>query len=208
MSNTTVKLNYINQSNDANNSEIVIFQKNVVATYDEIAIAWKVIKNCGFGSNHPFDFPLALQVAASDSWGNYTPKLDAYPGDQFAMVRNTSGDVLQFNGPANSSEEVEVLNMLPRGAIDACIYRNGKLLAQKTNVAPQQMAAFKFKPSIWVGVVSQIEEGQVMDSAILSAVNTEFSLLGVAAADIVLTGGGPGPDSTAFTFEMKNVKTL
>lgn len=206
MSNTVVQLNYINASNDANNSEIVIFQKNVVPSFDEIAVAWKVIRNCGFGSNHPFEFPLHLQISASDSWGNYTPRLDAYPGDQFAMLRNPSGDVLEFNGPANSTEEVEVLNNLPRGAIDACVYRNGKLLAKKTNVAPQQMAAFKFKPSIWIGVVSQIEEGQIMDSAILSSVNTEFSLLGVKSADIYLTGGGPGPNATAFTFEMKNVR--
>ena len=46
--------------------------------------------------------------------------------------------------------------------------------------------------AIWIGVVSQIEQGQVMNSAILSDINTEISLLGISRADIVMRGGGAG----------------
>src|SRR2546429_5481525 len=47
-----VQLNFVNQSNDANNSQIVIFQKNVASDFEELAVAWRVIKYCGQGDNH------------------------------------------------------------------------------------------------------------------------------------------------------------
>lgn len=200
-----VKLNFINQSNDLNNSQIVIFQKNVSTDFDELAVAWKVIQYCGQGDNHPFTFPIALSVGASDSYGNYTPQLKASNGDLYKMALTASGNQLVAGGPGTSAKEVQVLNSLPKGAITASCYKDGRLLATKTSVAPQQKAVFQFKPTIWIGVVSQVEEGEVMNSAIISAVNTEISLLGIASADIVLTGGGPGPNSQPFAFNLDNV---
>lgn len=206
MASTDIKLNFINRSNDANNSEIVLFQKNVATDFDELAIAWLVIQNCGQGDNHPFVYPMEMDVSASDSYGNYTPKLPAQNGQMFQMRMASSGDTLGYAGPGSSSKEVQVLNDLSKGAVSASIYKNGKLLAQKTSIAPQQKAVFEFKPTIWVGAASQIEEGAVMDSAIISSVNTELSLLGIASADLVMTGGGPGPQSTAFQFTLENVR--
>jgi hypothetical protein len=200
-----IKLNFINNSNDANNSEIVIFQKNVATNFDELAVAWYVIRYCGQGDNHPFTFPMEMAVAASDSYGNYTPQMVAQNGQLFTMTLTTSGDRLAQSGQGTSSSEVQVLNGLPKGAINANIYKNGKLLATKTSVAPQQKAVFQFKPTIWIGVASQVVQGQVMNSAIISSVNTELSLLGIASADIVLTGGGPGRDSSPFQFNLENV---
>ena len=75
-----IQLNFINKSNDTNNSEVVIFQKNVATNFDELAVAWLVIKYCGPGDNHPFTFPMSMQVGASDSYGNYTPQLEAQNG--------------------------------------------------------------------------------------------------------------------------------
>ncbi|PRP90776.1 hypothetical protein ENSA5_62100 [Enhygromyxa salina] len=200
-----IQLNFINNSNDANNSEIVIFQKNVATNFDELAVAWKVIRYCGQGDNHPFTFPMEMTVAASDSYGNYTPQLPAQNGQLFSMSLTTSGDRLVASGSGTSSTEVQVLNALPKGAINANIYKDGNLLATKTSVAPQQKALFQFKPTIWIGVASQVVEGKVMNSAIISSVNTELSLLGIASADIVLTGGGPGRDSSPFQFNLENV---
>jgi hypothetical protein len=200
-----IKLNFINDSNDVNNSEIVIFAKNEATDVQETAVAWLVIQNCGRGDNHPFVYPMATQVGASDSWGNYTPRLNATNGQQFAVVRDTSGDVLKYNQPASSPKEIEVLNALQQGAINAGVYKSGKLYAQEIDVAPQQKAVFQFMPTIWIGVVSQAVEGEVMNSAIVSSVNTELSLLGVASADIVMTGGGAGPEAKPFMFTLANV---
>lgn len=200
-----IQLNFINQSNDINNSPVVIFQKNVANSFSELAVAWIVIQNCGMGDNHPFTYPLTMQVSASDSYGNFTPQLDATPGQLFQVSLTPSGDTLSAIGTASVPSETQVVNNLAKGAINANIYRDGKLLAAKTSVAPGQKAAFQFKPTIWIGVASQIVQGAVINSAIVAQINTELSLLGVASADIVMTGGGPGKGSTPFQFSLQNV---
>lgn len=201
-----IKLNFINKSNDTNNSEVVIFQKNVAQNFDEIDIAWKVIKNCGRLDNHPFVFPFNFHVSASDSYGNYTPQLQALNGQAFEMVRDTSGDVLRLSStPAVSTNEVEVRNNLANGAIDANCYKDGKLLARKTGLAPGQKASFEFLPRIYIGVISQIEEGEIMNSAIVSQITTSINLYGITSADIVMTGGGPRNNASSFNFSLENI---
>ncbi|MCB9892229.1 MAG: serine/threonine protein kinase, partial [Planctomycetes bacterium] len=64
------------------------------------------------------------------------------------LKRDTSGNILELSKtPAASPNEIEVRNTLQKGAISACIYRDGKLLAKKTSVAPAQKAVFEFKPT-------------------------------------------------------------
>jgi hypothetical protein len=202
----SIKLNFINRSNDANNSQIVIFQKNVATDFDELSVAWHVIQNCGVLDNHPFTFPMSMKVSASDSWGNYMPQVPAENGQMYHVEYGSSGDTLSACGAATSGKEVQVRNDLNKGAINASIYKDGRLLALKTNIAPNQKAVFEFKPTIWIGVVSQVTQGEVMNSAIMSDVNTELSLLGIISADIVMTGGGPGKNSTPFKFTLENIQ--
>ncbi len=201
-----IKLNFINKSGDTNNSSVVIFQQNVAEDFGEIAIAWKVIKNCGRLDNHPFTYPMLFNVSASDSYGNNTPQLTAANGEAFDMIKDTSGDILQLSStPATSANEVEVRNNLSSGAMNANCYRDGKILATKTGLAPGQKAVFEFQPKIYIGVVSQVEEGDVMNSAIISQVNSQINLFGITSADIVMTGGGPGASSTPFNFTLENI---
>ncbi|MED5524165.1 hypothetical protein [Gallaecimonas pentaromativorans] len=200
-----IKLRFVNHSNDANNSEFVVFQKNVSSDFDELNVAWKVIKNCGQGDYHPFAFPMTMSVGASDSDGNYMPEIVAENGQMYSVQQTTSGHRLQFTGPGTSSKEVQLRNDLTKGAINCNIMKAGRLLATKTGVAPGQKAVFQFKPTIWIGAASQIVEGEVMNSAIISDINTEISLLGIASADLVVTGGGPGANSTPFVFSLENV---
>ncbi len=201
-----IKLNLINNSNDRNNSRIVIFQKNEATSFEELSVAWRVINNLGQGWHHPFTYPMAMTISASDSWGNFSAQKTAENGQQFEVVRDPSGDILKYGGAASSPNEVEVLNALGQGAINANVYRDGKLLAAKTAIAPGQKAVFQFRPTLWIGVASQVEEGKVMNSAILSEINTELSLFGIASADIVMTGGGPGPNSSPFEFTLQNIQ--
>jgi hypothetical protein len=208
MPSDVIKLRLVNQSADCNNSQVVIFQKNVVANFDELAVAWKVIENLGHGWTHPFDFPLGLEVGASDSYGNSVPPVDTADGQQWTVIRDCSGDQMKQSGQATSPTEVQVVNGLTQGAISANIYRNGSLLATKTGVAPQQQAVFQFKPSIFIGVVSQVEEGELLNSAIMTTVNQQLNLYGISSADIVMTGGGPGRSATPFTFSLQNVKYM
>jgi hypothetical protein len=200
-----IKLNFINNSNDKNNSQIVIFQKNVDTSYDELAVAWLVISNCGQGWNHPFTYPMAMQVSATDSWGNFSQQKIAYNGNKFAVIQDKSGDVLQPAGEASSPNEVDVLNGLGMGSVNANIYKDGKLLATKTNIPPGGKAVFQFLPVIWIGAVSQVEQGELINSAVIQDINTQLSLFGIKSADVVMTGGGAGPKSTAFQFNLENI---
>jgi hypothetical protein len=78
-------------------------------------------------------------------------------------------------------------------------------LAQKTAIVPGQKAVFQFEPVIWVGVVTELIQGQPISSAVISDINTKFNLTGIASADIVLTGGGAGPDGQPYDLAMDNV---
>jgi hypothetical protein len=200
-----IELNIVNQSEETNSLDVVIFQKNEAASPDELAVAWRVIHNLGRADSHPFTFSPYLSIGASDSYGNYTPQLVAQEGQQFSMVSSSSGDVLQFSGQSDSPGKIELVNALKQGAIGAHIYRDRLLLALKTNIAPGQKAAFAFDPVIWIGVASQVEEGEVLNSAAMSEINTEISLMGIAGADIVITGGGSGSGSTQLMFTLTNV---
>ena len=199
-----IRLNFINQSNDADNSEVVIFSKNT-SGMSELPVAWQVIRNCGQGWNHPFVYPLAVSVGVSDSDGNFSPTLPAENGQSFAVERGPSGDRLIPSGQADNPFVVQIVNNLNQGAVNALIFRAGKPYAIKTAVAPRQMAVFQFRPTIWIGVVSQIEEGDVINTAVMSQIDTEISLFGIASADIVMTGGGPGRNSTPFMFTLQNI---
>lgn len=109
-----VQLNFINNSNDVNNSDAVIFQKNVATDFDELPVAWMVIKYCGVGDNHPFTFPMSMTVGASDSYGNHTPQLAAEYGKRYSMQLTNSGARLVADGPgtSTSAEQVQVFNNL------------------------------------------------------------------------------------------------
>lgn len=198
-------LNFVNRSDDGQDKEILLFQKNVTTDMQELAIAWKVIRYCGRECYHPFVFPLKFEVSLGDDYGNFSPRLPADDGQLFAVLPTPSGRRIRCVGQSTTTREIEVLNQLPKGAVNVNIYRGGQLLAQKRSVAPQQKAVFLFEPYLWIGVASQIVQGEALDSAVLSDINTDLPLLGVASADIVMTGGGGGSDSTPYVFTLENI---
>lgn len=200
-----IQLNFINLSQEAANREIVIFQKNVATGYWDNAVAWLVIRNCGSGENHPFVYTYSMQVSTSDSWGNFTPRLDAEPGDAFTAMMSGSGDTLVRSGKATYPTEVQVKNELQQGSINASVYKSGQVVAISSSIAPGQVAAFEFQPTIWIGTASQVTQGNVMNAAVIEAATTELSLLGIACADIVMTGGGSGATAKPLAFTLQNV---
>lgn len=205
-----IELNFINRSNDANNSAIVIFQKNEVANSGELPVAWKVIENCGLGDHHPFVFPICLYASAADSFGNSTVQQFAYYGDEFKVSMDASGcqmtsvgsQFMVYTDDPVPIPAIGVGNALPKGSISVQIYKDGNLLATTTGIAPTKYATFKFTPTIWIGVVNQVVQGEVMNAAIISQINTEISLDRITKADIIMTGGGPGQSSKPLAFTL------
>lgn len=201
-----IELTFINNSNDMNNSEIVIFQKNVATNFDETAVAWKVIKNCGRNWSHKFIYPMTNQIALADSYGNRSNLQDILPGQKWNAKQSNSGNTLTLDSqPASTQEELEIQNNLNSGSVDAQVFKDGKLLVSKRALAPGQKAVFEIEPKIFIGVVSQIEEGQSMNSAVLSEINHEINLFGITKANIIMTGGGTGIDSKPFQFSLDTI---
>ncbi len=170
---------------------------------DENARAWKVITNCGKCDYHPLAFSEQMEIGAMDKFGNHTPRMSAENGKLFHVTLTETGHKLSHKGSTTKSDEVQLQNDLAEGAIDANIYKVGKLLATRIAIAPGQNSTFQFQPTLWVGVIPTAVEGKVMGSAIISNVNTEFLLLGIVSADIVMTGGGHC--AVPFKFTLENV---
>ena len=63
-----------------------------------------------------------------------------------------------------------------------------------------------FKPTIFIGAVSNIEEGKPIPPEVAEQINTQFDLKDLISADIVITGGGTGRTATKITFTLRNVK--
>jgi hypothetical protein len=201
-----IKLRFVNQSRDGNRSEVVMYQKNQLTSMASLAIAWKVIRFCGRDCYHPFVFPAGFEVAVADEYGNFSPRVAAENGQMLRLESTASGARrLRHAGPATASNEVDVLNDLGQGAVNVCIFRDGRMVGMKTAVTPGQKAVFQYQPVLWIGAASQIAQGTAISSAVMSSVNTELSLLGIAGADIVMSGGGPGEGSTPYEFNLENI---
>jgi hypothetical protein len=201
-----IKLRFVNKSNDGNKSEVVIYQKNVLTNMAALSVAWKVIRYCGRDCTHPFVYPDGYEVSITDEHANFTPRLKAKNGQMLSLVQTPTGSRrLLYTGPAGASTELDVLNDMSQGAVDVCIFKDGRLMGVKTSVSPGQKAVFQYQPALWIGVTSEVIQGQPISSAVMSDINTELSLIGIASADIVMTGGGPGEGSTAYEFNLENI---
>ena len=133
------------------------------------------------------------------------PQKVAQNGQMFSVSRAASGNVLAIAGASTSSRKIQLRNDLRTGAISAGVFKDNRLLAKKTGIVPGQKAVFEFKPTLWIGTASQIEQGKVMNSAVISDINTELSLLGIAHCDIVMTGGGGGTTAVRYQFKLANI---
>jgi len=198
LSASSVVLNYVNASDIVENFTVVVFQKNLAGS--TTAVAWRTLENVGQGDNHPFIYSNTYQIGASDSFGNLLGQLDAAPGQLFEVVSTLSGDTLQFLGESSQTRETQLINNLMVGSVGVLLYRDSLLLAEVNNVPPDQDAVFQMGTSLFFVVTSDVVQGESIPSSVISQ-STELSLLGIASADIILTGGG----NTPFQFNFQNV---
>jgi hypothetical protein len=61
------------------------------------------------------------------------------------------------------------------------------------------------EPRLWIGTFSQVTPEDSPVSMSVAQDNSEISLLGIASADIVMTGSGPGDESSPFQFTLQNI---
>lgn len=197
-----IKLDFYNRCSKPCAPSVLICQRGAG---QELALAWRIIRNCAPGWHHPFTFSTSPRIDISDADGNHVPALAADNGMVFALTPLGLG---RRFAPAGSgrSDEIVVCNEMAYGAIDANLYSNGALLACKSQIAPGMKAVFRFQPTLWIGLSSGQCAGQRVDRTALREPGLDLSLEGVASASVVLTddldGGG---DAMPYRFTLENV---
>ena len=201
-----IRLTFLSRSPASRDSVIVLFQKNARPVPGGSEIAWKTIRHCGYGYSHPVAFPAQLEICTGDEFGNYSPRMRVTGGDHFSVMPTHLGRRLAIRRRSPGGTEVEVRNELRQGALDINVFRDSRLLWRRRSLPPQQRTMFSFPPSLWIGAIPGARQSEPLRAHAAAAPPTLLSLRGVASADIVMTGGGSGPDAAPITFSLENRK--
>jgi hypothetical protein len=189
---TDVKITYVNNSGNTDQPTIFVFTKNLVPTFDVLkdGVAWRVMPDIGKGSSSCFVYPIITTVQAM--WGdcNKTRRLDATIGKRYTVLEDDTGIVLVPNGDASQSTAIEVNSLVQvDGGIQAQLCKDGKVMMTKQIVAYDQKATFILHPKLYWGIASEIQEGQLISSAVLNTDNFfEQDIEGVLEAVVTLSG--------------------
>ncbi|MCP4213113.1 MAG: hypothetical protein GY765_00585 [bacterium] len=202
------RLKFINSSDGRCRPDIVLFQKYYESNAPCLPVAWRIIKDCGFDNYHPFDFPSQLYVNINIGGGTHSPMLPAGGGGEFRVSAGRYGPTLQREtGAFSYGGRLALRNELNTGAVEFNVYRAGRLVAVRPAIAPHQVAFIRIKPVLFIATSFRITEGRPIALPIVAGISPrELFLHGVCSADIVMTGGGPGPDATPYAFHLLNVK--
>ncbi len=188
---TDVNITYVNNSNP-DQPTIFVFTKNLVPTFDVLkdGVAWRTMPDIGKGSSSCFVYPITTHVQAM--WGdcNVTRSIQADIGKRYKVVEDDTGIVLQPDGGASDPTAIEVTsNVQVDGGIKAQLCKDGKVLMTKNIVAYDQKATFILHPKLYWGIASEIQEGQLISSAVLNTDHFfEHDIEGVTHATVTLTG--------------------
>ncbi|NMR26628.1 hypothetical protein HH219_13980 [Pseudoalteromonas sp. NEC-BIFX-2020_015] len=201
---SNIEITYVNNSMNKDLPKIFVFTKNETPTFDALkeGVAWRVIPDIGRASSSTFVFPIETSVGATWQEGqNKTQVLPSVIGKRYTVDKDDTGVVLAANGNASDTKSIDVNNSVnvPNG-ISAQLYKDGKLMMEKRIVGFGQKATFVLKPKLYWGVASEIEESQLLNSAVLNTDSFfEQDLEGVTKATISLNGNAE--DGYSFKIE-------
>ncbi len=188
-----VKITYVNHSMNLDSPSVFVFTKNEIPTFDALkdGVAWKVIDKIGRGSKCQFVFPIATQICAS--WNNntcHTAMLPADIGGKYAVTKDSSGIVLGTDGDAASTRAIDVCNNVQTtGGVRVSLFKDGRMIMTKNIVAYGQKATFELHPKLYWGLASEIQEGELLSSAVLDSEHFyEQDLEGVTEVTLGLYG--------------------
>lgn len=205
----STKLKVINLSDNARPQSIIFFQKNCAnANRDNSIIAWHVINQLSYDHCCEVDFSNKLFASISDYYGNHKPQINLQPGHLYKITEETNQTSFVESGLGSHPLEIQVENTLNQGAYDINIFRSDKLLSRHSSLIPKAKAFFQFKYIIWAGILPRVKEGDTISISDIELRTTfqQFYLIGIKKAELILVGGGPGPESTPFTFHLTNIE--
>lgn len=190
---SNIKIKYINNSINKDLPKIFVFARNETPNFDSLrdGIAWKVIENIGRGSSCEFVYPLETLVGATWNDGsNRTAMFGSQIGKRYTVSKDETGIVMKENGAALDRKAIEINNTIhTQNGISAQLYKDGRLLMDKKTVAFEQKATFVLKPNLYFGIASEVQEGEMISSAVLNADHFhELRLDGLSSVTISLNG--------------------
>jgi len=190
---TDIKITYTNKSMNKDLPTVFVFTKNETPTFDVLkeGVAWRTIPNIGRGSSSSFVFPIITEVGATWQGGmNKTQVLPSDIGKRYTVSQNDTGIVLAANGNASDTKSIDVNNNANiQDGISASLYKDGKLMLTKKIVGYGQKATFVLKPKLYWGIASEIQESELINSAVLNTDSFfEQDLEGVTEVNISLNG--------------------
>lgn len=201
---SNIEITYINKSLNKDLPTVFVFTRNETPTFDVLkeGVAWRVLSDIGRASSSHFVFPIETYVGATWMDGqNRTQMLTSTIGKRYTVDKDATGIVLAANGNASDAKSIDINNdvNVPNG-ISAQLYKDGKLMMEKKIVGFGQKATFVLKPKLYWGIASEIQESQLLNSAVLST-NSFFEqdLEGVTKATISLNGNAE--DGYSFKIE-------
>jgi len=184
-----VKITYVNHSGNKDAPTVFLFTKNEIPTFDALRddVAWRAIEDVGRGSSCEFNYPIETSVRAS--WNNGTCRtalLESSIGRRYCVTEDDTGIVITADGDAGNTRSIDVVNDIH---VSADLYKDGKLMMRKNVVAYGQKATFVLHPKLYVGLASEIQEGELLSSAILDSDHFhELDLEGLTEMKFALTG--------------------
>ncbi len=188
-----VKITYVNHSGNQDNPTVFLFTKNEVPTFDVLrdGVAWRTFERIGRGSSATAVFPINTEVSASwDGGCCRTALLTASIGGSYTVAKDSTGIVLTKEGNAGNTRSIDVVNGVQvDGGICVNLYKDGHIMMTKQIVAYDQKATFVLHPKLYWGLASEIQEGELLNSAVLdSASFYELDLEGLTEVTVGLYG--------------------
>lgn len=198
-----IRFTFINRSLDKGMLPVFLYQPNVGEGACARAVAWKVIRNCAYDWRHPFVYSRQLEAGLADGFGNYSPRLPATEGDVFAALPTFAGRVFRRHGgsTSGSTSGIAIRNRLAMGAVHACLFSDGRLLARHVDLPPGQTANLRIPSVLRIGAAPNVRQGQLLDADTMDCASCDIPLVGLVSADIVMTGGGALQDPLSFHIE-------
>lgn len=198
----TSKITFKNCSYSNRNADVIIFQKN--QGLGSITYIWRIIHNCRYDYTNCFEYSKSIDLVIKDNNGNQTLFPNVGNGKYYSFSQETG---ISEENEAWDPEFIEIENRLEQGSITAAITRNSRIIYEKTEICPNEIVTFSPNNTIYVGRIEAIKEGQKLNEKLLNRFSTKIDLDLIKSADLVLRGGGFGPEAQRHYFVLENIET-
>lgn len=178
-----IELTFINNSNDSQNTRIVVFTEPPSVPGETATAALSL--ELAPGETRPATIPLELSIGVQTSALLSLPLTAVKPGRRYDLRADTTALSLVDQGAALVDNVVQVRNALAGQMATITLYCNHKPMQQREGVAAEQCVDFACQPCIWIDASAVSAPGQL-------GVDTQpvaFSLAGLEAAQALVSDG-------------------